>query len=92
MKEDFVKTGEDKNFEYYRNDSEVLSDDDEAEAYEAILKKKKEFNVKIDDKDLKIKKRTVNRIMILSDSQPEEQILSIFIVLFLLSFLSLFFL
>ena len=41
MKEDFVKTGEDKNFEYYRNDSEVLSDDDEAEAYEAILKKKK---------------------------------------------------
>ena len=70
-----VKTGEDKKFEYYRNDSEVLSDDEEAERYEEILGKKNEFNVKINDKDIKIKKRTVNRIMILSDSQPEEQIL-----------------
>ena len=75
MNEDYVKTGEDKKFEYYRNDSEVLSDDEEAERYEEILGKKNEFNVKINDKDIKIKKRTVNRIMILSDSQPEEQIL-----------------
>ena len=75
MKEDYVKTGEDKNFEYYRNDSEVLSDDGEAELYEEILGKKDEFNVKINGTELKIKKRTVNRIMILSDSQPEEQIL-----------------
>ena len=75
MNEDYVKTGEDKKFEYYRNDSEVLSDDGEAERYEEILAKKDEFNVKINDKNLKIKKRSINKIMILSDSQPEEQIL-----------------
>lgn len=73
--EDYVKTGEDKNFEYYRNDSEVLSGDGEEEPYGEILNKRDEFNVKIGDKEIKIKKRTLNKIMILSDSQPEEQIL-----------------
>jgi hypothetical protein len=72
---DYVKTGEDKNYEYYRNDSEVLSGDGEEEPYEEILNNREEFNVKINDKDLTIKKRTLNRIMILSDCQPEEQIL-----------------
>ena len=72
---DYVKTGEDKNFEYYRNDSEVLSGDGEEEPYEEILNNREEFNVKINDKELKIKKRTLNKIMVLSDSQPEEQIL-----------------
>ena len=75
MEQQYIKTGEDKNFEYYRNDSEVLSGDGEEEIYEEILKKKEEFTVKINNKELKIKKRTMNRIMILSDSQPEEQIL-----------------
>jgi hypothetical protein len=72
---DYIKTGEDKNYEYYRNDSEVLSGDGEEEPYEEILNNREEFNVKINDKDLTIKKRTLNRIMILSDCQPEEQIL-----------------
>ena len=75
MEQEYIKTGEDKNFEYYRNDSEVLSGDGEEEIYEEILRKKEEFPVKINNKKLKIKKRTLNRIMILSDSQPEEQIL-----------------
>ena len=73
--EDYVKTGEDKKFEYYRNDSEVVSGDGEEEQYMEILNKRDEFNVKILDKDITIKKRTLNRIMILSDSQPEEQVL-----------------
>ena len=73
--EDYVKTGEDKNYEYYRNDSEVLSGDGEEEPYEEIINKRDEFNVKINDKELIIKKRTLNKIMILSSSQPEEQIL-----------------
>ena len=72
---DYIKTGEDKNYEYYRNDSEVLSGDGEEEPYEEILNNREEFNAKINDKDLTIKKRTLNRIMILSDCQPEEQIL-----------------
>jgi hypothetical protein len=72
---DYIKTGEDKNYEYYRNDSEVLSGDGEEEPYEEILNNREEFNVKINDKELTIKKRTLNRIMILSDCQPEEQIL-----------------
>jgi len=72
---DYIKTGEDNNYEYYRNDSEVLSGDGEEEPYEEILKNREEFNVKINDKELTIKKRTLNRIMILSDCQPEEQIL-----------------
>ena len=74
-KNDYIKTGEDKNYEYYRNDSEVLSGDGEEEPYEEILKNRENFNVKINDKELTIKKRTLNRIMILSDCQPEEQIL-----------------
>lgn len=73
--DEYVKTGEDKKFEYYRNDSEVLSDDGEAEAYDEILNKKEELNIKINDKELKIKKRSVDKIMILSDSEPGEQIL-----------------
>jgi hypothetical protein len=72
---DFIKTGEDKTYEYYRNDSEVLSGDGEEEAYEEILNSRKEFTVKIDNKQLTIKKRTLDKIMILSESQPEEQIL-----------------
>ena len=75
MEQDYVKTGEDKNYEYYRNDSEVLSSDGEEEQYEEILNKKEEFTVKILDKEIIIQKRTLYRIMILSDSQPEEQIL-----------------
>ena len=75
MQQEYVKTGEDNDFEYYRNDSEVLSGDGEEEIYEEILNKKEEFPVKINNKELKINKRTLNKIMILSDSQPEEQIL-----------------
>ena len=75
MNEQYVKTGEDKNFEYYRNDSEVVSGEGEEEIYQAILYKKKEFNVKINNNDIKIKKRTLNKIMILSENEPEEQIL-----------------
>ena len=73
--EDYVKTGEDKKYEYYRSDSEVLSGDGEEEPYEEIINKRDKFNVKINDKELIIKKRTLNKIMILSSSQPEEQIL-----------------
>ena len=75
MEPKYIKTGEDNKYEYYRNDSEVLSDNGEEEIYEAILNTKDKFNVKINNKEIIIKKRTVNRIMILSDSQPEEQIL-----------------
>ena len=73
--DDYVKTGEDKNFEYYRNDSEVLSGDGEEEPYEEIYNQKEEFNVKVGEEEMAIKKRTVDKIMILSDSQPAEQIL-----------------
>lgn len=73
--EDYVKTGEDKQFEYYRNDSEVLSGDGEEEPYEEIYNKKEDFNVKVADTEIRIKKRSVDKIMILSDNQPEEQIL-----------------
>ena len=73
--EEYVKTGEDKQFEYYRNDSEVLSGDGEEEPYEEIYNQKEDFNVKVSDQEITIKKRTVDKIMILSDSQPTEQIL-----------------
>ena len=73
--EDYVKTGEDKQFEYYRNDSEVLSGDGEEEPYEEIYNQKEDFNVKVADQEITIKKRTVDKIMILSDNQPAEQIL-----------------
>ncbi len=73
--EDYVKTGEDKNYEYYRNDSEVLSGDGENMPYEDVLNKKNEFNVKIGDNVIVIKKPTLHKIMIMSDSEPEEQIL-----------------
>jgi len=72
---DYVKTGEDKDFEYYRNDSEVMSGDGEEQAYAEILAKRSEYNVKIGDKDITIKKRTLSRIIILSECEPAEQIL-----------------
>ena len=73
--EDYVKTGEDKNFTYYRNDSEVLSGDGEELPYEQIVNKKEDFTVKILDKVIVIKKRSFNRIMILSECIPEEQLI-----------------
>lgn len=73
--EDYKKTGEDKNYEYYRNDSEVNSDDGDDETYMKILNKRDEFNVKILNKEIKIKKSSLNKIMILSSSEPEEQVL-----------------
>ena len=73
--EDYVKTGEDQDFEYYRNDSEVLSGDGEEEPYEEVYNKKEDFNIKVSDKEIPIKKRSINRIMVLSDSQPTEQII-----------------
>jgi len=73
--EDYKKTGEDNNYEYYRNDSEVNSDDGDDETYMKILNKRDEFNVKILSKEIKIQKRSLNKIMILSSSEPEEQIL-----------------
>ena len=38
--EDYIKTGEDKNYEYYRGDSEVNSDDGDEEEYMQILNKR----------------------------------------------------
>ena len=73
--EEYVKTGEDKKFEYYRNVSEVLSGDGEEEPYEEIINKRDEFNIKINNNEIILKKRSLNRIMILADSLPEEQIL-----------------
>ena len=73
--EDYVKTGEDQDFVYYRNDSEVLSGDGEEEPYEEVYKKKEDFNIKVSNKEIPIKKRSINKIMILSDSQPTEQII-----------------
>ena len=73
--EDYKKTGEDNNYEYYRNDSEVNSDDGDDETYMKILNKRDEFNVKILSKEIKIQKRSLNKIMILSSSEPEGQIL-----------------
>lgn len=73
--EDYIKTGENKNYEYYRGDSEVNSDDGDEEVYMQILNKRNEFNVKIKNIELKIKKKSLNKIMILSNSEPEEQIL-----------------
>ena len=71
----YVKTGEDNKFTYYRNDSEVLSGDGEEVPYEQIVNKKDDFNVKILDKVIVIKKRSFNRIMILSECIPEEQLI-----------------
>ena len=67
--ETYKKTGDNKNYEFIRNDS----DDDEI--YIKILNKRNEFNVKIANKEIKINKKSVNKIMILSNSEPEEQIL-----------------
>jgi hypothetical protein len=73
--EDYKKTGEDKNYEYYRGDSEVDSDDGDDETYLKILNKRNEFNVKILNNDVKLSKRSLTKIMILSSSEPEEQVL-----------------
>ena len=73
--EDYKKTGEDKTYEYYRGDSEVDSDDGDDETYLKILNKRNEFNVKILNKDVKLSKRSLTKIMILSSSEPEEQVL-----------------
>ena len=73
--EDYKKTGEDKNYEYYRGDSDVDSDDGNDETYLKILNKRNEFNVKILDKEVKLSKRSLTKIMILSSSEPEEQVL-----------------
>ena len=73
--EDYKKTGEDRNYEYYRGDSEVDSDDGDDETYLKILNKRNEFNVKILNKDVKLSKRSLTKIMILSSSEPEEQVL-----------------
>ena len=73
--EDYKKTGEDKNYEYYRGDSEVDSDDGDDETYLKILNKRNELNVKILDKEIKLNKRSFTKIMILSKSEPEEQVL-----------------
>ena len=73
--EDDKKTGEDKNYEYYRGDSEVDSDDGDDETYLKILNKRNELNVKILDKEIKLNKRSFTKIMILSKSEPEEQVL-----------------
>ena len=73
--EDYIKTGEDKKYEYYRNDSEVLSGDGEEEPYEEIINKRDEFNVKIGNEEITIKKPSLYKLMILSNSQPEEHIL-----------------
>ena len=73
--EEYKKTGEDKNYEYYRSDSEVNSDDGDDDTYIKILNKRDEFNIKISNKEIKIKKRSLNKIMILSKSEPEEQVL-----------------
>ena len=71
----YKKTGEDKNYEFIRNDLEVDSDDGNGDEYKQILNKRNEFNVKILNKEIKIKKSSINKIMILSNNEPEEQIL-----------------
>ena len=73
--EKYKKTGEDKNYEFIRNDLEVDSDDGNGDEYKQILNKRNEFNVKILNKEIKIKKSSINKIMILSNNEPEEQIL-----------------
>ena len=72
---DYKKTGEDKNYEYYSNVSEVESEEGDEEIYIKILNKRNVFSVKILNKEIKIKKISLNKIMILSESQPEEQVL-----------------
>jgi len=67
--ETYKKTGDNKNYEFIRND---LDDD---EIYIKIINKRNEFNVKIANKEIKINKKSVNKIMILSNNEPEEQIL-----------------
>ena len=73
--EDYQKTGEDKKYEYFRSQTEVNSDETEEETYLKILNKRNEFDIKISNKIIIIKKRSLNKILILSESEPEEQVL-----------------
>lgn len=79
--EEYVKTGEDKKYDYYRSNSEVYNDDDNAELYSQILRDREEFYVKFNieksgkENEIEIKKRSFHRIMILSLCEPEEQVL-----------------
>ena len=80
MSIDYIKTGEDNKFDYYRNDSEVYSSEDNTELYSRVLQARKEFYVKFAEEEQKdfqieIKKKTLDRIMILSECEPEEQVL-----------------
>ena len=77
---DYIKTGEDNKYDYYRNDSEVFSSEDNTDLYTKVLQERKEFYVKFNQEEkkheqLEIKKKTLDRIMILSECEPEEQVL-----------------
>ena len=47
----------------------------EEQSFEEIINKRDEFYIKINNNEIVIKKLSLSRIMILSDSVPEEQIL-----------------
>ena len=77
---DYIKTGEDNKYDYYRNDSEVFSSEDNTYLYSKVLQERKEFYVKFNQEEkkneqLEIKKKTLDRIMVLSECEPEEQVL-----------------
>ena len=71
----YKKTRDDRNYEFIKNDLEVDSDDENGEKYIQLLNKRNEFNVKILNTEIKINKISINKIMILSNNDPEEQIL-----------------
>ena len=81
MTDDYVKTGEDDRYRYYRNDSEVYSSDENTENYSKLIRERNEFYVKFtgnnpeQENEIEIKKKTFHRIMILSECEPEEQVL-----------------
>ena len=81
MKDEYVKTGEDNKYNYYRNDSEVYSSDEDTELYSKLIRERNEFYVKFksnnpdQENEIEIKKKTFHRIMILSECEPEEQVL-----------------
>ena len=71
----YKKTRDDRNYEFIKNDLEVDSDDENGEKYIQLLNKRNEFNVKILNTEIKINKISIYKIMILSNNEPEEQIL-----------------
>ena len=71
----YKKTRDDRNYEFIKNDLEVDSDDENGEKYIQLLNKRNELNVKILNTEIKINKISINKIMILSNNEPEEQIL-----------------